>query len=58
MQKILVNITTGSEVTLGEMYDAVRAIADSAADAQVVWGHVINDELDDEFRISLIAVKK
>ena len=28
--KILVNITTGPEVTLGEMYDAVRVIEDSA----------------------------
>ena len=55
-RRILVNITTGPEVTLGEMYDAVRAIGDSAAEAQVVWGHVIDDELDDEFRISLIVM--
>ena len=54
-KRILVNITASSDVTLCEMYDAVRAIGDSAAEAQVVWGHVIDDELDDEFRISLIA---
>lgn len=56
-EKILVNITTVSEVMLGEMSDAARIIKNSAEhQAQVVWAHVIDEDFDDEFRASLMAL--
>lgn len=56
-EKFLVNITTGSKVDLGELYDAASVIGDSAnPDAQVVLGHVIDENLNDGLRVSLIAV--
>ena len=54
--RILVNITTDSEVTLDEMMDAVKVIEEAAKpDAQVIWGHVIDESLNDCVCVSLIA---
>lgn len=54
--RILVNITTCSEVTLDEIMDAVKVIEESAKpDAKILWGHVIDDSMNDTARVSLIA---
>ena len=50
------NITSGSEITLTEMSDAVKAIQDTAdSEAQVIWGHVIDESLSDAVRVSIIC---
>ncbi len=53
---ILLNVTTGSEVTLMEMNrtaEVIRATADP--DANVIWGHVIDEEVGESIRVTLIA---
>ena len=53
---ILLNVTTGSEITLGEMSDAAQIIEETAdPDAQVIWGHVIDESLGDKVHVTLIA---
>ena len=53
---ILLNVTTGSEITLGEMSDAAKIIEETAdPDADVIWGHVIDDTLGDKVHVTLIA---
>ena len=55
-KRVLVNITSGSEITLTEMSDAVKAIQDTAdSEAQVIWGHVIDESLSDAVRVSIIC---
>ncbi len=55
-KRILLNVTTGSEISLGEMTDAAQII-EAAADnnAQVIWGHVIDESLGGKVRITVIA---
>ena len=53
---ILLNVTTGSEIMLGEMSDAAKIIEETAdPDAQVIWGHVIDESLGDKVHVTLIA---
>ena len=53
---ILLNVTTGSEITLGEMSDAAQIIEETAdPDAQVIWGHVIDESLGEKVHVTLIA---
>lgn len=53
---ILLNVTTGTEITLQEMADAAQIIEDTAdPEAQVIWGHVIDESLGEKVRITLIA---
>lgn len=53
---MLLNVTTGPEITLGEMTEAADIIQTTAdADAQVIWGHVIDDSLGDKVHVTLIA---
>jgi cell division protein FtsZ len=53
---VLFNITGGSELSLTEVYEASEAIS-SAADqsANVIFGAMIDEALDDEIRITVIA---
>ena len=53
---ILFNVTTGPDVTLAEMARAaevIKATADSQA--EVIWGHVIDEEVGEAIRLTLIA---
>nr|MBQ6739701.1 cell division protein FtsZ [Synergistaceae bacterium] len=53
---ILLNVTTGEEFTLHEMNktaEVIRATADP--DANVIWGHVIDPDIGDSIRVTLIA---
>lgn len=53
---ILMNVTTGTEITLKEMSDAAKIIEETAdEDAQVIWGHVIDEELGEKVHVTLIA---
>ena len=53
---ILLNVTTGPEISLGEMADAAEIIEKTAdPDAQVIWGHVIDESLGEKVHITLIA---
>ncbi|MBQ7545080.1 MAG: cell division protein FtsZ [Synergistaceae bacterium] len=53
---MLLNVTTGPEITLEEMTQAADIIQSTAdEDAQVIWGHVIDESLGDKVRVTLIA---
>ena len=53
---ILFNVTGGPDLTLFEVNEAAGLIKETAhPDANVIWGAVINPELDDEIRITVIA---
>ena len=55
-KRILLNITTGSEVGLGEMAGAAEIIEEVCApEAQVIWGHIIDDEMSDNLQVTFIA---
>ncbi len=53
---MLLNVTTGPDITLDEMTQAADIIQEHAdIDAQVIWGHVIDDTLGDKVHVTLIA---
>ena len=53
---ILFNVTTGADVTLNEMARAAEVIKATAdPKAEVIWGHVIDEEVGDAIRLTLIA---
>lgn len=53
---MLLNVTTGAEIMLGEMTEAAEIIQNTAdTDAQVIWGHVIDESLGDKVHVTLIA---
>ena len=53
---ILLNVTTGAEILLTEMSDAAKIIEETAdPDAQVIWGHVIDESLGEKVHVTLIA---
>ena len=53
---VLLNVTTGTEITLQEMTDATDIIREKAdQDAQVIWGHVFDETLGDKVRVTMIA---
>jgi cell division protein FtsZ len=55
-QGVLVNITGGSALTLYEVNDAVSIILEAAgADANIIFGAVIDEDIDDELRVTVIA---
>ncbi len=53
---ILINITGGSDLTLFEVHEAAALIEEKAhEDANVIFGSVIDSNLHDELRITVIA---
>ena len=53
---VLINITGNAEVTLHEVSDAISLITEEAhEDAQVIYGHCIDDSLGDAIRITVVA---
>ena len=53
---ILLNVTTGTEILLSEMSDAAQIIEETAdPEAQVIWGHVIDETLGEKVHVTLIA---
>jgi len=53
---VLLNITGGSTLALFEVNEAAEIIAKSAdPEANIIFGAVIDEELDDEVRVTVIA---
>jgi cell division protein FtsZ len=53
---VLVNITGGLDITLHEVHDAVAIIREAAhEEANIIFGAVIEGDLDDELRVTVIA---
>jgi len=56
VKRILLNITTGSEISLSEMADAAGIIQEKAnPDMQSIWGHVIDENLENNVKVTFIA---
>jgi cell division protein FtsZ len=52
----LINVTGGMNMPLGEIEDAIAMIQEEADDdADIIWGNVIKEGMDDEIRITVIA---
>ena len=55
-KNILLNLTTDCDTPLSEMSDAAGFIEKfTAHDTQVIWGHVIDDNMLDSIRVTLIT---
>ena len=55
-QGVLVNITGGLDISLHEVHDAVAIIREAAhEDANIIFGAVLDETLDDELRVTVIA---
>ena len=55
-KRVLINITTGSEVLLNEMAYAAAIVEEACdPDAQIIWGHIIDDDMGDELQVTFIA---
>ncbi|HAM52452.1 MAG TPA: cell division protein FtsZ [Nitrospiraceae bacterium] len=53
---ILINITGGSQLSLGDVQEAASIIYDSAHEgANIIFGAVINPDIEDEVKITVIA---
>lgn len=53
---ILLNVTTGPDITLMEMTRAAEEIKKTAdPEANVIWGHVIDEEVGESIHVTLIA---
>jgi cell division protein FtsZ len=53
---VLMNITCGPELTMAEMTEASDLIHSEAGDeADIIWGAVIDDNIKDELRVTVIA---
>ena len=52
----LINVTGGPQMVLGEVEDAIGMIESEADDnADIIWGSVIQQDMADEIRITVIA---
>ena len=52
----LINITSSKNTALNEIEDAIALIESEAHDeADIIWGTVFNDEMDDSVKITVIA---
>lgn len=53
---ILFNVTGGNNVGIHEIKEAAQVITEAAAeDAIIIWGHVLDPEMDDKLQITVIA---
>lgn len=53
---VLINITGNSNLTLYEMHEASSLIQEEAhEDAEVIWGWVVDETMEDEARVTVIA---
>ncbi|MCP4748944.1 MAG: cell division protein FtsZ [Desulfobacteraceae bacterium] len=53
---VLMNITSNSDITMEEMTEASERIYNEVGeDAEIIWGAVIDDEIGDEMRVTVIA---
>ncbi len=53
---ILINVTASPDVTLQEVNEAAELIhSEAAEDANIIWGMVIDENLEDKVRVTVIA---
>ncbi len=53
---VLMNITSSSDITMEEMTEASERIYNEVGEeAEIIWGAVIDDEMGDEMRVTVIA---
>ena len=53
---VLINITGASDLTMYEIHEASTLIQEEAhEDAEVIWGWVIDESMEDESRVTVIA---
>jgi cell division protein FtsZ len=53
---VLMNITSNSDITMEEMTEASERIYNEVGDeADIIWGAVIDDDIGDEMRVTVIA---
>jgi cell division protein FtsZ len=53
---VLMNITSSSDITMEEMTEASERIYHEVGDeADIIWGAVIDDDMGDEMRVTVIA---
>lgn len=53
---VLMNITCGPDLTMAEMADASDRIYNEAGDdAEIIWGAVLDENIGDELRVTVIA---
>ena len=53
---VLFNVTTGPDITLMEMSKAAEVVKSTAdPEAEVIWGHVIDEKMGGKVRVTLIA---
>lgn len=53
---ILINVTAGENLTLKELHEACAVVQEAShEDAHVIFGAVIDDNMDDEVRVTVIA---
>ena len=53
---VLMNITSNSDLTMEEMTEASERIYNEVGDdADIIWGTVVDDTLDDQMRVTVIA---
>jgi cell division protein FtsZ len=53
---VLMNITSSSDITMEEMTEASERIYSEVGDeADIIWGAVIDDDMGDEMRVTVIA---
>ncbi len=53
---VLINVTAGADVTLQEINEAAELIhAEAHDDANIIWGMVIDEKLEDSVRVTVIA---
>ncbi len=52
----LINVTGGPNMPLGEIEDAIGMIeAEADENADIIWGSVIREDMDDEIKVTVIA---
>ncbi len=55
-KRVLLNVTAGCEVLLAEISEAAKIIDEVAtSDAQIVWGHIIDENMGNEVQVTFIA---
>ena len=53
---VLMNITSSSDITMEEMTEASERIYNEVGDeADIIWGAVLDDDMEDEMRVTVIA---
>ena len=55
-KRVLISIISGAEFPLSEMTEAAHVIeGDADPDAQIIWGHVMDDNMSGNVRVSVFA---